>query len=155
MNSPRALSTAALLFVSALVMTACSNNPYYGPAVYTPPPIVPYYGWGGAGYYGGAYYGTSAAYYNSSYYRGVNGAVYRTPYSSSAYYSNDRGGYGYSHDGPAVRTAPVGDRRPGATDRAVPLGIGEALPHGVTAPAAGMVLADAPVPSTADLHRTL
>ena len=79
MNALRSLSVTSLFVAVALFLTACNGSAYYGPTVYTPPPVVPFYGWGGAGYYGGAYYGTSAAYYNSSYYRGVNGAAYHTP----------------------------------------------------------------------------
>ena len=52
----------------------------------------------------------------------------------------------------AVRPATVVVRPRGVMDLEVPQGIGAAQPHGVMAPAVGMVRVDALVPSAANLH---
>jgi hypothetical protein len=95
---------AFLLAIVAFAQTGCTGYvaaPYSAPYAYTyaPTPVVPLYGWAGAGFYGGTYYGTSAAYCNSSYYRGVSGAAYRTPYSNGGYYNTTAGGHGSWSDG--------------------------------------------------------
>lgn len=86
-----------LCITLALSQTGCTGVYTSGPVAYAPSPVVPLYGWGGAGFYGGTYYGTSANYYNSSYYRGVNGAAYRTPYSNGGYYNGYRGNASWSN----------------------------------------------------------
>jgi hypothetical protein len=87
------LPLVALCALLSVSQSGCSGTYGTGPVVYGPPPsIVPAYGWGGAGFYGGTYYSTRSAYYSSSYYRGVNGVAYRTPYSNGGYYNNARGG---------------------------------------------------------------
>ena len=48
--------------VLALSQTGCSDVYAPGPVAYGPSPVVPLYGWSGAGFYGGTYYGSSATY---------------------------------------------------------------------------------------------
>lgn len=71
------LALVALCPFMLLSQTGCSGVYSTGPAVYgSPAAVVPAYGWGGAGFYGGSYYNNA----------------YRNSYNNSGYYNNSRGG---------------------------------------------------------------
>jgi hypothetical protein len=71
------LGLAVICSLLSVSLTGCAGDYYSPPFVYAPlPPIIPFFGWGGAGFYGGSY---------------GNGYHY-SHYSNGGYYNNSRGG---------------------------------------------------------------